>query len=170
MIRQCGPWLSLLTFCAVTTLAAALGMGALLAGASLAFAGAQASPVSDEAPTAADRQSLQVPEDERTAASAPQLPSEGKTSDDGGGFSRSFAGMITDSRCGARHFRNSGKSSAECVRSCVRNGASYILVDGETIYTLEGNPAQLDKLAGERAHVKGMLEGDTIRVKSAALR
>ena len=72
--------------------------------------------------------------------------------------------MITDSRCGARHRMNSGKTSAECARSCVRHGAHYVLVDGEKIYALEGDPDQLEKLAGERANIVGMLEGDTIKV------
>ena len=79
---------------------------------------------------------------------------------------QTFAGMITDSRCGARHQRNSDKTSAECVRSCVRNGAGYVLVDGERIYALQGDSMQLEKLAGERVNVTGMREGDTIRVKA----
>ena len=63
--------------------------------------------------------------------------------------------MITDSRCGARHRMNSGKTSAECVRSCVRNGAHYVLVDGEQVYVLTGNQSPLKKVAGERAKVLG---------------
>ncbi len=75
-----------------------------------------------------------------------------------------FSGVITDSRCGARHLRNSGRSSAECVRACVRRGAKYILVDGDATYVLAGNSALLDGLAGERAHISGTLEGDVLAV------
>ena len=73
--------------------------------------------------------------------------------------------MITDSRCGARHRRNSGKTSAECARACVRNGSHYVLVDGEKIYALAGDSAQLEKVAGERANVSGLLKDDTITIK-----
>jgi len=79
-----------------------------------------------------------------------------------------FSGMITDSRCGARHIRNSRLSSAECARDCVRKGARYILVDGEHRYTLTGNQEALGKLAGTRANVTGTRQGDTIVVGAAA--
>jgi hypothetical protein len=61
---------------------------------------------------------------------------------------------------------NSGKTSAECVRSCVRHGAHSVLVDGEKVYALAGDPTELEKPAGERVNVIGMLEGDTIKVKA----
>jgi hypothetical protein len=35
---------------------------------------------------------------------------------------------------------------------------------------LEGDAGHLEKLAGERVEVVGMLEGDTIRIKSVASR
>jgi hypothetical protein len=97
-------------------------------------------------------------------------PSQLKQIDESGASSQTFAGMITDSHCGARHSMKSGKSSAECARSCVRNGAHYLLVDGEKNHMLEGNLTQLEKLAGERVEVVGMLEGDTIKVKSVGSR
>ena len=86
--------------------------------------------------------------------------------DRGAASGQTFAGMITDSRCGARHRMNSGKTSAECALSCVRHGAHYVLVDGEKVYALEGHRDQLERLAGERANVVGTLEGDTIKVKA----
>ena len=69
------------------------------------------------------------------------------------------SGMITDSRCGARHSRDSAKDPAECIRSCVRHGAKYMLVDGEANYILAGSPAVLDRLAGQRARIQGALDG-----------
>jgi hypothetical protein len=48
----------------------------------------------------------------------------------------------------------------------VRKGAHYVLVDGEKIYALEGDHSQVEKLAGERVNVNGMLEGGTIKVKT----
>jgi hypothetical protein len=81
---------------------------------------------------------------------------------------QTFSGMITDSQCGARHDRASGKRSAECARMCVRNGSKYILVNGDQKNILEGDELVLDRLAGQRATVIGTLSGDIIKVTSAA--
>ncbi len=154
MRKQQRSWLSLLTFCAVTVLIVALGSAVLLAGASVAFAVADPSPGVD----GNGNNEVVLPDGAKPAAAQP-------IDENGYAASRIFAGMITDSRCGARHRMNSGKTSAECVRSCVRNGAHYVLVDGEQVYVLTGNQSPLKKVAGERAKVLGILEGDTIRVK-----
>ena len=76
--------------------------------------------------------------------------------------------MITDARCGARHRRNSHWTSTECTRACLRDGASYVLVDGDRRYTLTGSEEILGKLAGTRAKVTGTRDGDKILVSSAA--
>ena len=76
--------------------------------------------------------------------------------------------MITDSYCGARHLRSSHQSPAECARTCVRRGASYVLVDGNRRYQLTGGDDTLGRLAGQRANVTGTRQGDTIMVNSAA--
>jgi len=141
-------WLSLVSFCAVTGLLVALGSAVALAGASLAFAVAQPAP-------GADANAIPM-----TSAAQTEIDDRGAAS------GQTFAGMITDSRCGARHRMNSGKTSAECALSCVRHGAHYVLVDGEKVYALEGHRDQLERLAGERANVVGTLEGDTIKVKA----
>ena len=78
-----------------------------------------------------------------------------------------FSGMITDSQCGARHATDSGKSPAECARECVRRGSKYVLVDGDVSYTLAGNRIAIDRLAGQRAQVQGILDGDILTVTSA---
>lgn len=80
---------------------------------------------------------------------------------------QTFAGMITDSQCGARHDQSSGKRPAECVRMCVRNGSKYMLVNGDQKNILEGNEVVLDRLAGMRATITGTLSGNTIKVSSA---
>ena len=141
-------WLSLVSFCAVTGLLVALGSAIALTGASLAFAVAQPAP-------GADANAIPM-----TSAAQTEIDDRGAAS------GQTFAGMITDSRCGARHRMNSGKTSAECALSCVRHGAHYVLVDGEKVYALEGHRDQLERLAGERANVVGTLEGDTIKVKA----
>ncbi len=77
-----------------------------------------------------------------------------------------ISGVVTDSRCRAKHASDSGKNSAECTRACVRHGAKYILLNGGTAYVLLGNRATLDKFAGQRVRIGGVLDGDTLRVQS----
>ncbi|MGH9502478.1 MAG: hypothetical protein ACRD20_06475 [Terriglobales bacterium] len=162
MEEQPRSWLSLVIFCAVTVLIAALGAAVLFAGASVAFAVAHPGQVENTDP---------IPSESVVPVMMAEAPVEQPTlseplEDGATGSVGTFAGMITDSRCGARHRMNSDKTSAECTRSCVRKGAHYVLVDGEKIYALQGDHRQLEKLAGQRVNVTGMLEGDTIKVKT----
>jgi hypothetical protein len=79
-----------------------------------------------------------------------------------------YEGVVTDSRCGARHLKNSHLSPAECARICVRQGASYVLVDGNRRYKLVGSEEALDKFAGQRIRISGTRQRETIQVSSAA--
>ena len=139
-------WISLLGFCLATAFAAAVIFAVIVAGASVALASHQSA--TGDAGT----------DDSRPAAPLTEARPAATT----------FAGMITDSHCGARHMRNSRQNAAECVRACFRRGASYVLVDGDKRYTLVGGEGTLDKLAGERANVTGTRQGNTILVDSAA--
>lgn len=78
---------------------------------------------------------------------------------------RAFNGVVTDSSCHARH-TVAGKGAAECARECVGRGSSYVLVGGEGVYRLDGNTTELDKVAGERVQVIGMLDGHVLTVSS----
>jgi hypothetical protein len=147
--HQQRSWLSLVTFCAVTVLIAALGSAVLFAGASVAFAIAR--PATGEFQNATTTHEVSF-----------------QTSDGSAPADQTFNGVITDSRCGARHRKNSGKAPAECTRTCVKGGAKYVLVDGEKIYDLQGDPAPLERLAGQRVTVVGDLEGTTIKVKTVS--
>jgi len=69
--------------------------------------------------------------------------------------------------CGAHHMAKD-KSAAECTRVCVKQGTKYALVVGKKVYTLEGHEAELDKLAGAKATVKGKVTGETIAVQSVS--
>ena len=79
----------------------------------------------------------------------------------------SYQGVVTDSRCGARHLRNSRLNPTECARLCVRQGAKYVLVDGNRRYKLAGSEEALEKFAGQRIRVSGTRQGETIQVSSA---
>jgi hypothetical protein len=77
-----------------------------------------------------------------------------------------FEGIITDTHCSAKHSAKVGLSAGDCTRVCVHGGEHFALVDGDKAYTLEGDPEDLKRLAGERATVKGTLTGTTISVAS----
>jgi hypothetical protein len=83
--------------------------------------------------------------------------------------SQTFSGVITDARCGAKH-TNSRLNASECVKTCVRNGSRYTMVDGDRKYELKGELRPIDELAGQRVTLTGILDGGTIRVMSANLR
>jgi hypothetical protein len=82
------------------------------------------------------------------------------------GSAQSFEGMITCSRCGAKHQPALDRSASACVRVCVHGGATFALVDDDSVYLLDGEVATLKRLAGQRAHIFGTRVGNTIRIAS----
>jgi hypothetical protein len=60
------------------------------------------------------------------------------------------------------------KSPAECTRMCVKQGMKYSLVSDKKVYTLVGHEVDLDKLAGQKATVKGTVNADYVTVDSVA--
>jgi hypothetical protein len=80
---------------------------------------------------------------------------------------KTLTGTVSDAMCGAHHMEKD-KSAAECTRDCVKKGTKYALVVGKKVYTLEGHEAELDKLAGARATVKGRAMGEMVMVESVA--
>jgi hypothetical protein len=77
-------------------------------------------------------------------------------------------GMVTCSRCGAKHSAELGKTATDCTRQCVRGGAAFTLLDGDTTYTLDGDLVRLKTVAGRRARIVGVVRGNTITVSSIA--
>jgi hypothetical protein len=138
-VKRNRSWISLIGYCGLMVFGAAFAFAVIVAGGSVALASHQNS------------------EDAQNTSPMP-APRTGTA----------FSGMITDSRCGARHIRNSRLSSAECTRDCVRKGARYTLVDGDHRYILTGNDETLGRLAGTRANVTGSRQGDIIAVSAAA--
>jgi hypothetical protein len=134
-------WLSLIGSCTLMALGAALALAVVGAVASAALPTHESSD-----------------EPQLAAPTAPQVMP-------GGGV---FEGMVTDSRCSARHTKNSRLNPAECARQCVRQGASYVLVDGNRRYRLVGSEESLEKFAGQRIRINGSRQGETIQVSSAA--
>jgi hypothetical protein len=81
---------------------------------------------------------------------------------------QAYQGMITDTRCGAKHSAAIGMTAADCARVCVHGGEQFALIDGETVYVLEGEPAALKHVAGQRVRIVGTLTGKRISVESVA--
>jgi hypothetical protein len=81
---------------------------------------------------------------------------------------RAYEGMVTCSRCGAKHSAALGQTATTCIRLCMHGGAQFALVDADMTYLLDGDLSVLNKLAGRRAHVVGALHGRTIRISSVA--
>ena len=77
-----------------------------------------------------------------------------------------FDGMVTCTRCGAKHSAALGQTASDCTRQCVHGGAAFALVDGDRSYALEGDLSALKRVAGERARVVGAVRGNTIQVQS----
>lgn len=81
---------------------------------------------------------------------------------------QTYEGMVTCSRCGAKHSAALGQTAATCTRVCVHGGANFALVDADVTYLLEGDLNVLKRLAGQRARVVGARQGRTIRISSVA--
>jgi hypothetical protein len=81
---------------------------------------------------------------------------------------QNYEGMITDTYCGAKHDAGINRAASDCVRICVHSGNSFALLSGEKVYILNGDRATLKAIAGMRARISGSLEGNTIKVSSAA--
>ena len=76
-----------------------------------------------------------------------------------------FTGTLADSMCSKKHATPTAASVA-CVKKCIADGADYALVSGDKVYTLKGDKAEMDKLAGMAVVVEGESDGKTITVKS----
>jgi hypothetical protein len=79
-----------------------------------------------------------------------------------------FNGMVTCSRCGAKHSPALQRPATVCVRVCVHGGANFALVSADSSYALQGDSQALKPFAGERARVTGTLSGHTIVVRSVS--
>jgi len=79
---------------------------------------------------------------------------------------RTVTGIVADAKCGAKH---SAADAVECTRECVNKGSDYALVVNGLVYTLKADAsskAELDKLAGKVAVVRGDVEHTTVTVTS----
>jgi hypothetical protein len=81
-----------------------------------------------------------------------------------------FRGVITDDNCdnGDHSHMRMGETDAECTVACIdAHGASYVLFDGKTAYTLSDQKTS-GKFAGQKVSVVGTVDvkKKTIQVSS----
>ena len=160
-------WLSLVGYCLMTALGAAMVFALIVAGGSVALASHQSASAEEiqndvaaapQISAATQNQASSVQQHSDQQNDAPAAPQHSDLA--------SFSGLVTDSYCAARHRRHSNLTPEDCARACLRNGASYVLVDGDRRYKLSGNEESLSKLLGTRATIIGRREGETISVSS----
>jgi hypothetical protein len=157
--------ISLVSYCLMTAVGAALVFAVIVAGGSVALASHQSASAEELQEDAALPQNSAHSQNNMTSQhpdQQDQSPADPQHSD-----LSSFSGLITDSYCGARHQRHSNLTPEDCARACIRNGATYVLVNGRHRYNLSGDEESLNKLLGTRATVTGTLQGETISVSSA---
>ena len=158
--------ISLISYCVVTAVGAAVVFAIIVAGGSVALASHQNASAEELQKDAAVPQNLAETQNkavtQQRSYQQDQAPADPQHSD-----LSSFSGVITDSYCGARHQRHSNLTPEDCARACIRNGATYVLVNGHRRYNLSGNEESLNKLLGTRATITGTLQGETISVTSA---
>jgi len=89
----------------------------------------------------------------------------------GGQAKQTFTGTITDNGCAdANHSHmRMGSDDRECTLACVdAHGASYVLYDGKSSYTLSDQKAP-EKFAGKKVTVTGTLDAKTKTIKVASI-
>lgn len=74
-----------------------------------------------------------------------------------------LTGIVGDSMCGAKHMMT---DDAKWARACIKNSSQYALVVKDKVYTLDGKPEELDKLAGQTAIIVGTLDRNAFHVAS----
>jgi hypothetical protein len=77
--------------------------------------------------------------------------------------SQAFTGVISDSMCKQKHMMP-GKTDAQCTEKCVKAGASYVLVSGDKVYTLNAKKGIIAPFAGKKVQVQGNFQGTSITV------
>lgn len=75
-------------------------------------------------------------------------------------------GVVSDTMCGMTHMMKN-VTAAECTLACAKQpGQKYALVVGREVYALQGHEADVAKLAGQTATVKGTMNGKIVAVES----
>ena len=82
-----------------------------------------------------------------------------------------FRGVIADDNCanGDHSHMKMGDTDAECTIACINaHGASYVLFDGKTAYTLSDQKLP-EKFAGKQVKVVGSLDSRTKTIQVTSI-
>jgi hypothetical protein len=154
IIRANRLWIEIITL--------ATGIACVLA-LVLATLGAVAAVLSAEPETVHAAEPIQAAPSQTASASSASVQSEQPVT-------QTHVGMVTCSKCQAKHSPALGQTAADCTRVCIANGGSFVLLEGDTAYRLEGGDLiAIKKLAGKRAQVVGVVNGTTIKISAIAL-
>ena len=80
---------------------------------------------------------------------------------------KTLTGVVSDTMCAKTHM-SKDKTAAECVRQCIKMGDGFALVTEDAVYALKGHSADLDKYAGQKVTVTGIVKGNSLAVESVA--
>lgn len=89
-----------------------------------------------------------------------------------GAMAESWTGVLSDSRCGAKHEALSA-ADVKCMQACIKKGATPVLLTGGKMYTISSaSNEQVTPHIGEKVNVTGKVEkdrgGDFITIESIA--
>jgi hypothetical protein len=74
---------------------------------------------------------------------------------------KTLNGKVSCSMCRGSH-QMGKKTDAECVRACVKHGAKYVLMSGDDMYILPGDPSQFEYYADKSVTIRGDVDQDRI--------
>ena len=78
---------------------------------------------------------------------------------------QTLTGVVSNTHCKFNHSK-ADAGQASCVNNCVKGqGASYALLVGDKLYTLDGMSAELAKMAGQSAKLTGHVKGTSMQVE-----
>jgi Protein of unknown function (DUF5818) len=84
---------------------------------------------------------------------------------------QTFLGVVTDDNCvnGDHSHMRMGDNDAECTVACIdAHGASYVLFDGKSAYTLSDQKTP-QKFAGQKVRVVGTLDSKTKTIEVTSM-
>jgi hypothetical protein len=84
-----------------------------------------------------------------------------------GAFAETWAGVISDEHCGAKHAAMTADDKA-CVEKCTKDGATAVFVAGDKVYKIENQDA-VQKHLGHKVSITGTMKGDTVHVDSVKM-
>lgn len=82
-------------------------------------------------------------------------------------FAASWSGVISDSKCGAKH-ADASEKSMNCAQGCVKGGAAPVLVSDGKVYKI-ANADKVKEHVGHKVTVTGDMSGDTITVDTVSM-